>query len=72
MAFVSRLAPGPRGSVLQVVAAPSLKVILGRKMKERIEILDYEKVAGVNCKTVSKFENWRAKDSYLSGQERRF
>jgi hypothetical protein len=26
-------------------------------MKERVGILDYEKVAGVNCKTVSKYEN---------------
>ena len=26
-------------------------------MKERIEILDYEKVAGVNRKTVSKVRN---------------
>jgi hypothetical protein len=28
-------------------------------MKEGIEMLDYEKVAGVNCKTVSKCETRR-------------
>ena len=28
-------------------------------MKEGIEMLDYEKVVGVNCKMVSKFETRR-------------
>jgi hypothetical protein len=31
-------------------------------VKERVEILGYEKVAGVNCKTVSKFETQRSSE----------
>jgi DNA-binding XRE family transcriptional regulator len=33
-------------------------------MNERVEILDYAKVAGVNCKTVSEFETQRSSEGW--------
>ena len=41
-------------------------------MKARVEILDYEKVAGVNSKTVSKFETQRSSEGCTKQIETQF
>ena len=41
-------------------------------MKEGIEMLDYEKVAGVNCKTVLKFETRRLSEGCTKQLETKF
>jgi hypothetical protein len=41
-------------------------------MKEEIEMLDYENVAGVNCKTVSKCETRRLSEGRTKKLEAKF